>query len=160
MAFFHTRPYLREDLVQDLSEVEDTSRIVQRFLLGRGQPSDLAAIRKTIRTWTEIKGRIALEKNMEIKARGIADEDAWSSIDALMHGMHDLDYLAGMIDQAIPGGDDIDGANPGISTTGEGEDGGEVDHRSSGLLQATQDSVIVKHSIAPRSFPNPLYKLR
>lgn len=151
MAFFHARPYLREDLIQDLSEGEDTIRIVQRFTLGRGQPSDLVAIKNTIQIWSRIKGRITLEKDMELKERGTVDEDAWSSIDALMRGMHDLDYLAGMIDQAIPGADDESGATLGIASADNAGNGGEVDHKSSSLLQATQGSVVVKHVIAPRS---------
>lgn len=157
MAFFHSRPYLREDLVQDLGETEDTTRIVQRFLLGRGQPSDLAAIKTTIQTWAGIKGRVALEKDMEVRERGVIDEDEWSSIDALMDRMHNLDHLVGMIDKAMPVADDVDGTTFGASLPSEGEDVGGVDHRSSSLLQAAQGIVNVKHTIAPRSLSCPRY---
>lgn len=157
MAFFHSRPHLREDLVQDLGEIEDTTRIVQRFLLGRGQPSDLAAIKNTIQTWAGIKGRVALERNMEVRERGVIDEDEWSSIDALMHGMHNLDHLVGMIEKAMPGADDVDGTTSGASSLGEGEDVGGADYRPPSLLQAAQGTVSVKHTIAPRSVSSPLY---
>ncbi|TFY59442.1 hypothetical protein EVJ58_g5777 [Rhodofomes roseus] len=124
VAFFHSRPYLREDLVQLLGDIEDTTRIVQKFLLGRGQPSDLAAICNTVRTWGRIKGRVELEKTMEDRERGAVCEKDWTSIDALMHGMHDLQHLVTMIEKAIPASDGTE-AEVGVDTPAEeGEDAG------------------------------------
>ncbi|KZT74786.1 hypothetical protein DAEQUDRAFT_742256 [Daedalea quercina L-15889] len=124
VAFFHARPYLREDLVQALGDIEDTTRIVQRLLLGRGQSSDLAALCSTIRTWTSIRRRVELEKAMEAQERGVVDEEEWSSIDALMHGMHDLDHLVNMIEKAMATSGGIDGTIAEDSSGGDGEDVG------------------------------------
>ena len=155
MAFFHARPYLREDLIQDLAGVEDTTRVVQKFLLGRGQPQDVAAIRSTIQTWARIKERIALERNMELEEQVDIDKGAWSSIDALLHGMHNLGYLSDMIDQAIPGANNVDDASPGSPSADETGNGGDVDSKPPSILQATQGSVVVKHVIAPRLLQSP-----
>ncbi|KAH9946837.1 muts domain V-domain-containing protein [Amylocystis lapponica] len=106
VAFFHSRPYLREDIVQALGDIEDATRIVQKFLLGRGQASDLSAICSTINTWVSVKQRIALEKEMEQRERGFVSEEEWSSLDALMRRMSDLEDLSSRIQNALAHNDD------------------------------------------------------
>ncbi|KAI0961363.1 hypothetical protein AcV7_000482 [Taiwanofungus camphoratus] len=101
VAFFRSRQFLREDLVQALGDVEDATRIVQKFLLGRGQPSDLSAICSTIDTWTSIRNRVGLEKDMERQERSCLEDEEWASLDALMRRMSDLHELASKIDTAI-----------------------------------------------------------
>ncbi|KAL6304264.1 muts domain V-domain-containing protein [Sparassis latifolia] len=101
VAFFRKKSFLREDLVQSLGDIEDATRIVQRFLLGRGQASDLLAICSTIESWTSIKKRIELERKMEEQENGHVSEDDWASLDALMCSMNDLRHLSDRIDQAL-----------------------------------------------------------
>ena len=60
VAFFHARPHLRNDLVGALRDLEDATRIVQKFLLGRGDASDLSAMSACISIWAAIRSRIAL----------------------------------------------------------------------------------------------------
>ncbi|OCH96567.1 hypothetical protein OBBRIDRAFT_840969 [Obba rivulosa] len=101
VAFFHARPFLREDIVQNLKHAEDATRIAQRFLLGRGGVSDLSAISNTIDIWTAISKRIELEKNMELKERGEIRAEEWASLDALMLRIGDLRDLSDRIRKAV-----------------------------------------------------------
>lgn len=87
--------------MQALGDVEDATRIVQKFLLGRGQPSDLSAICSTIDTWTSIRNRVGLEKDMERQERSCLEDEEWASLDALMRRMSDLHELASKIDTVI-----------------------------------------------------------
>jgi len=81
--------------------MEDASRIVQKFLLGRGDAGDLSAIHSTILIWVSIKKRFELEKKMENKERGAIVENEWASLDALMSRMSDLRELANRISMAL-----------------------------------------------------------
>ncbi|KAG2754528.1 hypothetical protein P692DRAFT_20719708 [Suillus brevipes Sb2] len=101
VAFFHARPHLISDVRQFLDEVEDTTRIVQRFLLGRGDPGDLVSISKTINVWSAIRRRLELEKQMENSERGFLLSEDWSSIDALLCRMEDLQDLESRINLAV-----------------------------------------------------------
>lgn len=92
--------------------MEDTSRIVQRFLLGRGDTSDLAAIRSTILLWSVIKRRFDLERKMEQSEKGGTDDKEWSSLNSMMHRMSDLSSLAGRINMAISCGPVADAGEP------------------------------------------------
>ena len=67
VGFLHARPHLRDDILQSLGDMEDASRIVQKFILGRGDATDLSAIHSTILIWASIKRRIELEKNMKLQ---------------------------------------------------------------------------------------------
>ncbi|KAH9937523.1 muts domain V-domain-containing protein [Fomitopsis serialis] len=146
VAFFHARPYVREDLLQLLGDIEDTTRIAQRFLLGRGHPSDLAAICSTVRTWTSIRQRVELEKTMEQRERGIVVEAEWTSIDALLHGMHDLWHLVTVIQKAMPtsGGEVAEG--PEVV---DSEDTGSILDALSGVLNVGQGFGNLKWTIEP-----------
>ncbi|PCH33487.1 hypothetical protein WOLCODRAFT_147580 [Wolfiporia cocos MD-104 SS10] len=101
VAFFHSRSYIREDLAQSLDGIEDVSRIVQRFLLGRGYSDDLLSVSRTIRTWNAIKERIDFERSMELTARKSVRAEEWASIDALMCRLRDLGPLADLIEKAV-----------------------------------------------------------
>jgi DNA mismatch repair ATPase MutS len=101
VAFFHARPHLLSDVRQFLEEVEDTTRIVQRFLLGRGDPGDLVSISKTINIWSAIRRRLELEKKMESLERGFLLSEEWSSVDALISRMADLQALESRINLAL-----------------------------------------------------------
>ncbi|KAG2077084.1 hypothetical protein BDR04DRAFT_1125514 [Suillus decipiens] len=101
VAFFHARPHLLSDVGQFLDEVEDTTRIVQRFLLGRGDPGDLVSISKTINVWSAIRKRLELEKQMESSERGFLLSEDWLSIDTLVCRMADLQDLESRINLAL-----------------------------------------------------------
>ncbi|KAG1885681.1 muts domain V-domain-containing protein [Suillus subluteus] len=117
VAFFHARPHLLSDVRQFLDEVEDTTRIVQRFLLGRGDPGDLVSISKTINIWSAIRKRLELEKQMESSERGFLLSEDWSSVDALLCRMADLQGLESRINLALRN----------IETTDESKDDQDAD---------------------------------
>lgn len=101
VAFFFARVDLRADLVQILGAVDDTSRIAQKFLLGRGDISDLQAICTTLKLSSSVKARMELEKTMERRERGVIVEDEWTAIDALMSRLDSLQDLIGRIQKAV-----------------------------------------------------------
>ncbi|KAI0048387.1 hypothetical protein FA95DRAFT_1678333 [Auriscalpium vulgare] len=103
VAFFHTRPHLRSDLVELLQGIDDATRIVQKFLLGRGDAGDLSSVSGTIATWDSIRKRVELEKLMEGREKGIIVEEEWTSMDALMSRMDSLETLAQTIGKALEG---------------------------------------------------------
>lgn len=90
------------DLCEILKEVDDIRRICQRFLLGRGDFSDLIAIQSTIQTWGSLKKRVQQEKVMEdIEALGSPDVSGWTTLDALFLRMNDLTSFFDKINSAI-----------------------------------------------------------
>lgn len=101
VAFFHARLHLFSDIRQLLEDVEDTTRIVQRFLLGRGDPGDLVSISRTIKIWSAIRRRLNLEKKMESSERGFLLSEEWLSVDALVYRMADLEALESRINLAL-----------------------------------------------------------
>ena len=94
IAFFVARPHVRDDVRQLLSGAEDATRILQRFLLGRGLPSDFSSLNSSIITWTSITRRLALEREQELKERGQLGASEWLCIDTLLGRMKDLSELS------------------------------------------------------------------
>ncbi len=85
-----------------LAKLEDASRIVQKFILGRGDTSDLLAVHTTIKTWSHLKLRIERERLLEAQERGENfSPDEWSSLDSLMARFSDLDELGRRIGSAV-----------------------------------------------------------
>ncbi|KAI0067908.1 hypothetical protein BV25DRAFT_1911773 [Artomyces pyxidatus] len=103
VAFFYARPHLRDDLVEHLQRIDDATRIVQKFLVGRGDASDLSAISSTISIWSSIKNRIELERTMEEREKGTIVPEDWASLDALTSRMDDLAGLSKRITLALEG---------------------------------------------------------
>ncbi|EIN13528.1 hypothetical protein PUNSTDRAFT_48476 [Punctularia strigosozonata HHB-11173 SS5] len=103
VAFFHSRPHLRADLVEALQRVEDTTRIVQKFLSGRGDFVDLVAVSATIGIWSSIKDRLELEKKMDAHEEVPGRSDDWTSLDILLSRFTELRDLASRIDRALRG---------------------------------------------------------
>jgi DNA mismatch repair ATPase MutS len=92
VTFFYTRLHLRDVLRKELRKTGDTKRIVQRFLLGRGDLNDLVSINRTISALASIQRSMEKEK----VAEGGTDDvvrDEWSSIDTLMSRAIDLRQL-------------------------------------------------------------------
>lgn len=94
VAFFVGRPHVHDDVRQLLSGAEDATRILQRFLLGRGLPSDFSSLNSSIITWISINRRLTLERKQELKERGQLNIDEWSCIDTLLGRMKDLSDLS------------------------------------------------------------------
>ncbi|KAF8222260.1 hypothetical protein L208DRAFT_608417 [Tricholoma matsutake] len=101
VAFFSTRPHFGADIAGALAGVEDIGRIVQRFTMGRGDPSDLLAVNRTIRTWSTVIKRFKEERTMEAAERTSLHEACWTSVDALMSRMIDLQDLSKRITMAL-----------------------------------------------------------
>ncbi len=105
VAFFHARPHFHSDMLELLGRTEVASRIVQRFLLGRGDSNDLSAISSAVSTWSDLRARVAHERHMESEENGKYNKEEWASMDALMLRMVDLDDLAKRINMSIRAAD-------------------------------------------------------
>lgn len=90
VAFFVARPHVRGDIRQLLSGAEDATRILQRFLLGRGLPNDFSSLNSSIITWISINERLMLEREQELKERGQPIADEWTSVGILLGRMKNL----------------------------------------------------------------------
>ena len=94
VAFFVARPHVRDDVRRLLSGAEDATRALQRFLLGRGLPSDLSSLNSSITAWISINRRFALEREQELRERGQLNVNEWSCVDTLLGRMKDLAELS------------------------------------------------------------------
>ncbi|KAM6498292.1 MutS domain V domain containing protein [Amanita muscaria] len=105
VSLFFTRPHLRADVIHLLRGSEDIGRVSQKFLLGRGDVSDLLALSRTVNVWSTIKHRIEEERRLERmeKGEGFNDED-WNSIDSLLSRLLDFHELTKRIVSAIGDG--------------------------------------------------------
>ncbi|KAI0348697.1 hypothetical protein BDW22DRAFT_119281 [Trametopsis cervina] len=101
VAFLHSRPHLRADLAKSLSHLEDATRVLQKLLHNKGATADLVAICTTIDGWNSIKSRLEIEKNMELRERGLINQDEWSSVDAVSNKLDGLRDLASRIRNAV-----------------------------------------------------------
>lgn len=81
--------------------MEDASRIVQKFLLRRGDVSDLSDLHAAIAAWTSVQRRLRMERKMELQERGAIQEDQWASVTALMSRLYNMQELAKRICLAI-----------------------------------------------------------
>ncbi|KAH7883781.1 muts domain V-domain-containing protein [Phlebopus sp. FC_14] len=122
VAFFYDRPHLRDDLVQLLKTCEDAGRIVQKLLLGRGEPRDLIAIKRTIHVWSSIKRRMELEKKISEKA--VLSDRNWTSADNLIKRLADLQNLSVRIALALQ---DVGAVEPTPENSAEGDTFQEVE---------------------------------
>ena len=100
VGFFHARPHLRADIIVILRKIEDTARIVQKFLSGRGAPDDLADLRDAIDLWEELRKRMVLEHDMEFLEHGALRHD-WGNVQALLNKMKPMDALCERITMAV-----------------------------------------------------------
>ena len=86
-----------------LQTIEDATRIVQKFLLGRGAFNDMSAINSSFSVWAAIKSRLHIEKIMEGKEKGRVSPEEWASVDTLMSRMDDMEALSHRINLALKG---------------------------------------------------------
>lgn len=87
--------------MHSLRELEDVTRIVQKFLLNRGDLDDLIAVQQTITTWKSIKSRLELEESMELQERGTLQDQDWDSLKALLSHMSSFEELANRITNSL-----------------------------------------------------------
>ncbi|KAG6889668.1 hypothetical protein C0992_004479 [Termitomyces sp. T32_za158] len=125
VAFFLSRPHFHADLAEALATVEDTSRIAQKFMLGRGETADLLGVKRTIRVWTDIIKRVQHEKEMELSECSKFEVDDWKSLDALISRMESLDSLSKRIGTALddkPSNDFFESTSTDTGTVEENEE--------------------------------------
>lgn len=84
-----------------LPRLEDATRIVQKFSLGRGDASDLLGIKNTTAAWSSLRQRIERERLVEIRERTDFRDEEWTSLDSLLSRMVNLDALYTRIDSAL-----------------------------------------------------------
>lgn len=102
VQFFHARPFLREDLAGVLGRLEDATRIAQKFSMGRGDTSDLLAIKNTTKTWALLHKQVENERAIEERERGehfMATD--WESLEKLMLRLADIEDLSTRIEMAL-----------------------------------------------------------
>jgi hypothetical protein len=87
----------------------DITRVIQKFVLGRGDISDIATLHSAITVWMSIKERIKLEKAMEESERNGLDDSGWENLDRLMTRFDGAVDLAARIRDALP----VSGASVG-----------------------------------------------
>jgi DNA mismatch repair ATPase MutS len=99
VAFFIARPHLRSDLISLLRKIEDTARIIQKFLAGKGAPGHLRDIATAISSWEALRERFLLERKMEAQERGPLI--GWRHVDPLLSNMGSLKDLKDHISTAV-----------------------------------------------------------
>jgi DNA mismatch repair ATPase MutS len=93
VALFHALPHLRRDLRDRLRGIGDVARVLQKFLLGRGNTDDVVAISTAISVWSFVRTRLSLEQKLRTKEGDRNLEGEWAPIDALLSQMEDLPEL-------------------------------------------------------------------
>lgn len=93
VALFHALPHLRRDLRDRLRGVDDVARVVQKFLLGRGNTDDVLTIGTAISVWSFVKSRLSLDRKLYSKEGDYDSEREWAGVDALISRIEDLPGL-------------------------------------------------------------------
>lgn len=101
VAFFVSRPYLRADIVSLLRKIEDTARIVQKFLSGKGEMRDLRNVGSAIGYWEALRERFELERKMEEEEQSRTTLREWKCIDSLLTRMSTMKELSRRISAAV-----------------------------------------------------------
>ncbi|TFK40961.1 muts domain V-domain-containing protein [Crucibulum laeve] len=101
VSFFCDRPHFKADLKEILAEVDDVSRVIQKFILGRGDCNDLISLNKTFGTWLSIKQRIDEEMQMEATERQNFRKDDWNTLRALSSRINTFHELSTRISSAF-----------------------------------------------------------
>ena len=118
VELFWARPALLTDLRELLKDVEDATRISQKFLLGRGTIDDLISIRDTIDAWETIRGLLSTERAVETLQDQGSTSESWICFDQLMSRMTNLKRIAERISLAV----ECDRSSLSMSSEGEEEE--------------------------------------
>jgi DNA mismatch repair ATPase MutS len=103
VALFNTLPHLRRDLRERLRSIDDVARVLQKFLLGRGNTDDVVAISTAISVWSFVRTRLSLERKLHTKEGDRNLRREWVAIDALLSQMEDLPELERKIQASMDG---------------------------------------------------------
>ena len=103
VALFHALPHLRCDLRDRLRGIDDVARVLQKFLLGRGNTDDVVAISTAISAWSFVRSRLSLERKLHTKEGNRNLEREWAAIDGLLSQMEDLPELDRKIQASMDG---------------------------------------------------------
>jgi len=101
VALFHALPHLRRDLRDRLRGIDDVARVLQKFLLGRGNTDDVVAISTALSVWSFVRTRLSLERKLHTKEADRNLERDWAAIDALLSQMEDLPELERKIQASV-----------------------------------------------------------
>jgi len=103
VAFFSRRPHFRADISEILKTVDDVGRLCQKFLLGRADFTDLAAIHASIEVWTNLSKQFQQEKAAESTEQQEPPPvlHEWKALDTLFSQMSSLDALFSKISKAV-----------------------------------------------------------
>jgi hypothetical protein len=101
VALFHALPHLRRDLRDRLRGVDDVARVVQKFLLGRGNTDDVLTIGTAISVWSFVKSRLSLDRKLHSKEGDYDSERKWAGVHALISRLEDLPELERKIRTSI-----------------------------------------------------------
>ena len=101
VALFHALPHLRRDLRDSLRGIGDVARVLQKFLLGRGNTDDVIAVSNAISVWSSVKCRLSLERELHTKEGDPSLEREWAAVDALLSQMEDLPELERKIQASV-----------------------------------------------------------
>ena len=89
------------DLREMLKDVDDASRISQKFLLGKGTIDDLVSMRDTIEAWNTIRKLLVSEKEIEQLEGTKRIPEAWRCLEQLMEKMSNLHGISERISMAV-----------------------------------------------------------
>lgn len=92
--------------MQLLKQSEDATRIAQKFLLGKGDPEDLLAIRDSIRIWNQIRGVTESEldgatASIDHASFSESEKEDRDVLRSAIRAIVDLQNLAEKIDMAV-----------------------------------------------------------
>lgn len=150
-----------------VGDVEDATRIVQKFLVGRGDVSDLSGIMRTIDVWRKIKERVELEERMIAEERVQMQRlEGWANLRGLMERMEDLSELGRRVMLAVGERESVNGmvqvdANDGAEGENEiamGEDSNAIESDFQSVEDDTLVSGPTKWTIKPELVLVPFLK--
>jgi hypothetical protein len=86
-----------------LRGIDDVARVLQKFLLGRGNTDDVVAISTAISVWSFVRTRLSLERKLHTKEGDRNLKREWAAVDALLSQMEDLPELERKIQASMDG---------------------------------------------------------
>ena len=101
VALFHAFPHLRRDLRDRLRGSDDVARVLQKFLLGRGNTDDVVAISSAISVWSFVRRRLSLERKVHTKEGDLNLEREWAAVNGLLSQIEDLPELERKIEASM-----------------------------------------------------------
>lgn len=150
VSFFHRRQHFRADICGILKEMDDVTRLCQRFLLGRADFSDVIGIKTAIGTWDTLKRNCENEKLLEGAENRLPPYSSeWASVESLLHRMNNIGDLYDKISQAVIVNCDSTELWLGESTMMENEDS---NNEISNAAKSKKWSINPRHAVSSYNF--------